>query len=186
MPLQSHTPEDQALFNAIESNDIDRIKEAITGDADITAGGNFAMSYTIEYNREDIAKILLENRFNILKNSNPILTLLTCLVANNKEFLDKMSNELLDPKIIALGFYECTPKSASSYLNTQVLKSLKENTELETLKKAKEEMLEKIRSSKTARPRYQLTVEKINEAIKSIQKELILKKIEERGQSLNI
>lgn len=186
MPLQTSTSENEALFEAIESNDIDRIKEAITGDADITAGGNFAMSYTIEYNRQDVAKVLLENRFNILRNSNPILTLLTCLVANNKEFLDKMSNDLLDPKIIALGFYECTPKSASNQLNTKVLKSLKENTKLETLKQAKDEVLNKIKYSKTPRPRYQVTLGKIEEAIKSIKKERLLKSLKERGKSLNL
>jgi hypothetical protein len=177
---------DDLFLEAIASNDIELMRDYIAKGADVTVQGNYAMNHAIFERNTKMTTTLLEERFNILKNSNPILTLLGCLLTNNKQLLENFSQELSNPKVILYALYHCTPKTATEKINSELVKRLTEHTSLEALKGAEKESKNVTRGSTTARPRHKKTLEVIKQCIQNKKKEILIKGISTKNTNDSI
>lgn len=165
------------LLNAINSQDIALVRDAICQGADVTIHGNYAMEYAIKERNSNLARTLLEERFNVLKNSNPILTLLGTLLTNDEKLIKKMKENFECPKTILYALHHCTPKTATSQINKTLVKKLIDHTSLRTLNDAKKEVQGILRRSITKRPRHEVALTILNENILQKQKHQIIEKL---------
>jgi hypothetical protein len=165
------------LIEAIDAKDIAHVRDAICQGADVTIHGNYAMECAIREKNINLAQILLEERFNILKDSNPILTLLSVLLTDNEKLIEEMKENFKCPKTILYALHHCTPKTATAQVNKSLIEKIMVHTSLTTLNNAKKEVQGILRRSMTKRPRHEVALTILNENILQKRKHQIIEKL---------
>ena len=162
------------FLKAIESQDIELLRDSIYQGADVTIHGNYGMEFALENNNTKIAETLLEERFNILKNSNPIGTLLGALLTKNPQYISKLSKELSNPSSILYAYHHCTPKNSHTTININLVAQITQHTNIKTLSLARKELQTFLSSSATTKPRFETTLKIIKESLLSKGREAFL------------
>jgi uncharacterized protein (UPF0297 family) len=170
---------DKLFLETIESNDLPKIRDCIYQGADVTIAGNFALSYAIKEKNDKLAQLLLEERFNIIKNSNPILTVVGSFVAKNPQIIAKITHYLQTPKILIHCIYHCIPKerglTSKSLDNQDIIDAIISKSTLDVLKKSKIELTELVALS--TNPRYTKVLDVVSNSIEKIKREKIMNEL---------